>query len=246
MLVTFRCKILCHQLIYYTQMADIIEFTDFLAVRLQKKLPGKEAHFKMVPSVRLDEFDPIPEKARLSSVLILLFEKNAKIHTILIQRPEYNGVHSAQISFPGGGYEKKDLSAQQTALREAQEEIGIDPDTIEVIGNLTELYIPPSNYRVIPYIAFCREIGELNPDRHEVKKILTVPIEDFAGTKNVKSKKIKIQNGSIYETCYYDIMGQTVWGATAMILSEFAELYEEFCNTKISANSKPGADSFIK
>lgn len=219
-------------------MTDILDFTYFLTIRLQKKLPGKEAHFRMVPTVRLDEFDPIPENARLSSVLILLFEKDAKIHTILIQRPEYNGVHSAQISFPGGGYEKNDQSAQHTALRETQEEIGLDAGTIEVIGSLTELYIPPSNYRVMPFIAYCRDIGELNPDKHEVKKIITVPVEDFAGTKNVKSKKIKIQNGAVFDTCYYDIMGLTIWGATAMILSEFAELYEEYCLAKTSSAAK--------
>ncbi|HOV11667.1 MAG TPA: CoA pyrophosphatase [Bacteroidales bacterium] len=227
-------------------MNDIVEFTKFLVGRLQKKLPGKEAHFRMVPSVRLDEFDSIPENARLSSVLILLFEKNAKIHTILIQRPEYNGIHSAQISLPGGGYEEKDLSAQHTALRETQEEIGLDPATINIIGSLTDLYIPPSNYRVKPFVGYCRDISGINPDKHEVKKILTVAIEDFAGTKNVKSKKIKIQNGTTYETSYYDIMGQTVWGATAMIFSEFAELYEEFINRRNLPPAKKHIDTATK
>ncbi|HNW89509.1 MAG TPA: CoA pyrophosphatase [Bacteroidales bacterium] len=186
----------------------------------------------MIPSVRLPEFEPIPVNARKSSVLIPLFEKNSKIFTVLIQRPEYNGVHSAQVSFPGGGYEDKDLSLENTALRETEEEIGIDRTKINIIGSLTDLYIPPSNYRVKPFIGYCNDIGELIPDKHEVKKILTVEINEFSGRKNIKSKMIRIKNGAEFETSYYDIMGLTVWGATAMILSEFAELYDEFTSRK--------------
>jgi 8-oxo-dGTP pyrophosphatase MutT (NUDIX family) len=209
-------------------MSKLIQFAGFLKERLLQELPGKQAHFKMIPSVRLSEFDPIPEKARKSSVLILLFEKNNKIFTVLIQRPVYKGVHSAQISFPGGSFQKTDLSLENTALRETEEEIGIEHEKINIIGSLTELYIPPSNFRVKPFIAFCTEMGELIPDNYEVKKIHTIEINEFEGDKNVKSKKIRIQSGKEYDTCYYDIKGLTIWGATAMILSEFAELYEQF------------------
>ncbi len=221
-------------------MADLVEFTYFLKGRLLKELPGKRAHFRMIPSVRLSEFVPIPESARKSSVLIPLFEKNSKIFTILIQRPEYNGVHSAQVSFPGGGYEETDMSLENTALRETEEEIGIDRTKINIIGSLTDLYIPPSNYRVKPFIGYCNNIGELIPDKHEVKKIFTVEINEFAGNKNIKSKKIRIKNGTEFETSYYDMMGLTVWGATAMILSEFAELYDEFTGRKEKIHSDQG------
>ncbi|HOY30949.1 MAG TPA: CoA pyrophosphatase [Bacteroidales bacterium] len=210
------------------QHPDIIDFTDFLKVRLSKELPGKQAHFRMIPSVRLSEFDPIPENARKSSVLLLLFEKNGHLFTILIQRPEYNGVHSAQISFPGGSFEERDISLENTALRETEEEIGIDRKRVSIIGSLTDLYIPPSNYRIKPFVAFGSSIEKFTPDQREVQEIHTVDINEFAGNKNIKSKKIRIRNGMEYDTFYYDINGLTIWGATAMILSEFAELYGEF------------------
>lgn len=209
-------------------MSELFLFTDFLKTRLLNTLPGKEAHFKMIPSVRLSEFDPIPENAKKSSVLLLLFEKNQKIHTTLIQRPEYKGVHSAQISFPGGSFNKTDLNLESTALRETEEEIGLDRKKVNIIGCLTELYIPPSNFIVKPFIAFCNDTGEFTPDKHEVKKIINIPIEEFSGNKNIKSKNIRIQSGKKFETFYFDIMGLTIWGATAMILSEFAELYDEY------------------
>jgi len=212
-------------------MSGLIQLTDFLKERLTHPLPGKQAHFKMLPSVRLPEFDPIPEKARKSSVLLLLFENSSKIYTILIQRPEYKGVHSDQISFPGGSYQQSDGTLENTALRETKEEIGLEPNRINIIGSLTDLYIPPSNFRVRPFIAYCAEMNELVPDKHEVKKILPVEINEFAGNKNVRSKKIRIQNGNEFDTLYYDIMGLTIWGATAMILSEFAELYDEYTRT---------------
>jgi len=210
-------------------MSGLTRLTDFLKVRLTRELPGKQAHFKMLPLVRLPEFDPIPEKARKSSVLLLLFEdKNKKICTIFIQRPTYKGVHSNQISFPGGSYHPSDGSLEHTALRETEEEIGLQHDRIHIIGSLTDLYIPPSNFRVRPFIGYSTEMNELVPDKHEVKKIIPVEINEFAGNKNVRSKKIRIQDGSEFDTLYYDVMGLTIWGATAMILREFSELLDEY------------------
>ncbi|HNW69167.1 MAG TPA: CoA pyrophosphatase [Bacteroidales bacterium] len=209
-------------------MSGLIQLTDFLKIRLAHELPGKQAHFKMLPLVRLPEFDPIPEKARKSSVLLLLFEDHNKICTILTQRHTYKGVHSDQISFPGGSYHTSDGSLEHTALRETEEEIGLQPDRVHIIGSLTDLYIPPSNFRVRPFIAYCTEMNELVPDKHEVKKIIPVEINEFAGNKNVRSKKIRIQNGSEFDTLYYDVKDLTIWGATAMILSEFAELLKDY------------------
>jgi len=211
-------------------MSELLQFTGFLKKRLLNELPGKSAHFKMVPSIRLSEFDSIPEDARKSSVLLLLFENDKEIATVLIERPEYNGVHSAQVSLPGGSFQETDKMLDQTALRETEEEIGVDRKKIRIIGSLTDLYIPPSNFRVKPFIGIGGNITGFQPDKHEVKSLHIININEFDGDKNIKTKKIRIQNGNEFDTCYYDINNLTIWGATAMILREFAILYREYLN----------------
>ena len=206
----------------------LFQLVSYLTQKLKEPLPGKKAHFDMIPSIRVREFDPIPPTARISSVIILLFEKQNKVYTLLTLRTAYNGVHSSQISFPGGSYIENDISLQNTALRETQEEIGLASTKINIIGNLTDLYIPPSNFVVTPFIGYTNEIGLLSPDSKEVERIFETDIKEFIGTKNIKTKKIKTRSGIEFETPYYDIEGQTVWGATAMILKEFSDICKDF------------------
>jgi 8-oxo-dGTP pyrophosphatase MutT (NUDIX family) len=180
----------------------------------------------------LREFDPIPETARKSSVLLLLFEKQETVNTIITLRPAYKGVHSAQVSFPGGSFSEEDKNLEETALRETEEETGIRKASINIIGRLTELYIPPSNYNVTPFVGYTSEKFKLIPDPIEVDKIFQVPLTEFLGNKNIKTKKIRIQSGMEFETPYYDVCGLTVWGATAMIIREFSEICSEFYKNK--------------
>ncbi|MCK9611475.1 MAG: CoA pyrophosphatase [Bacteroidales bacterium] len=212
-------------------MQNLTKIIEFLKQRLQKELPGISAHSKMIPQVRHLEFFPVPETARKSSVLFLLFKKNSKICTLIIKRPPYNGVHSSQISFPGGSFQKTDILLKNTALREAEEEIGINKKHVEIIGSLTELYIPPSNFLVKPFIGYTKYSENFIPDKREVEKIIITEIDKFMDVKNLKTKKIKIQSGLDFETPYYDICGETVWGATAMIFSEFTEIMKEYVGT---------------
>ncbi len=196
----------------------------YLQERLQQALPGRQAHNLMISSVRLNEFYSIPEDAKKSSVLVLLYEKDASIKTVFILRPQYDGVHSNQVSFPGGGFKKSDISLEKTALRETQEEIGVDSARIQIIGGLSELYIPPSNFLVKPFVGYTKDIGFLTPDVHEVERIVEADLKNFIGSHNIKMRKIKVRSGLEFDTPYYDVSSLIIWGATAMILREFGEV----------------------
>lgn len=197
-------------------------FIDTLQKRLESPLPGEEAQYLMAPLSRIKakEFAKNYLKPKKSAVLILLFPENDILNTVFIKRPEYPGVHSGQIAFPGGKFEKTDKNLQETALRETHEEIGVSPNTVKVVGQLTDLYINPSNFLVSPFIGYTPERPNFIIDNHEVDDIITYDLLDLGNEKLVSKKEIKLSIGLTLKTPYYDIKGHTVWGATAMIISE--------------------------
>lgn len=199
----------------------------YIQEKLQQNLPGRQAHNLMISSARHREFYPISDNAKKSSVLMLLYEKDGNIKTVFIVRPEYDGVHSNQVSFPGGGFNSSDGSLENTALRETKEEIGVESHRIQIIGGLSELYIPPSNFLVKPFVGYTKDIGLLTPDRHEVESIVEVDLKSFIGIQNIKMRKIKLSSGLEFDTPYYDVANLVIWGATAMILREFGEVCNE-------------------
>jgi len=184
---------------------------------LKKELPGIAAHLIMAPKMRLLSADKF-ENAVNSSVLILLYLKNKIIHFVLIERTKNHSVHSGQISLPGGRYETIDENLINTAIRETYEEIGVMSKKIEVIGKLSEIYIPPSNYLVLPVIAFSTKKINFKPNPHEVNKIIEVSLNDLLNANNCTNS---IFNKNIEAPCY-NLNNKLVWGATAMILSEFS------------------------
>jgi 8-oxo-dGTP pyrophosphatase MutT (NUDIX family) len=199
-----------------------------IELELLNPLPGKDIQMRMSSIRRLREMTDQSQGSNgvKSSVLILFypcFGEN-ELSIVLIQRPSYEGVHGGQISLPGGRSEEEDLDLKQTALRETKEEIGIDPGTIITIGVLTELYIPPSNYLVLPFLGYTFKRPIFKPDPQEVAGIIEIKLKDLLNDNNIKYKDIHARPGlSVYGPCF-EIENHTIWGATAMILNEFKEI----------------------
>ncbi|MGM0530162.1 MAG: NUDIX hydrolase [Bacteroidota bacterium] len=196
---------------------------------LDGDLPGKTAQYKMAPLKR-DLSEPLTTKGtKYAGVLILLYPLEEEYYTILIRRTLYNGVHSGQISFPGGKYEFHDRDLITTALRETEEEIGVSSNEIKVIGKLTPLFIPVSNYIVHPVVGVLKSKPSLERNYKEVEEIFSVKLETLT------DPRCLIHNDSIYESehnieaPYFLYNKFKIWGATAMILSEFIEIHK---NTK--------------
>ena len=191
-----------------------------------KDLPGSEAQFKMASSFRFtpEYIEEQRPKARYGSVMVLLFPVDNIIHTVLTLRTSYKGVHSGQVSFPGGKRDEADPDLVVTALRETWEEVGVPDYDISVIGSLTELYIPASNFIVTPYIGVVNDRPEFHANRREVEKIIETPLSILLDDSIRKQTKIKINDDLVIDAPYFDIDNQVVWGATAMMLSELAEI----------------------
>jgi 8-oxo-dGTP pyrophosphatase MutT (NUDIX family) len=196
-------------------------FKDKLRLEINKELPGTDVQWELASSDRmLRNFPRVPrEDSVKAAVLILLYPHNGKIHTIFIQRPDYDGVHGGQISFPGGKQEKGDNDLTHTAIREASEETGIDQKNPGIIGILTPLYIPVSNIVVTPVVAW----SDLRPDfriqESEVKFVIEAEVARFLDRSIVKSRPWEVR-GETMNIRYFDYDGHVIWGATAMIFHE--------------------------
>ena len=192
------------------------------------KLPGLTSQLKMAPKIRESEIRTLGtgKNPKIGSVLFLIFPgKDGKAYTILIKRTQYNGAHSGQISFAGGKIEKTDFDPCAAALREAKEELDISPNEIEIVGQLSDLFIPPSNFLVKTFIGIANETPVFRPNPKEVEKPLIIELNDFFNPSCIAIEKIALQNGYQIETPCFLIDGNTIWGATAMIISEFIDLY---------------------
>lgn len=193
---------------------------------LRRPLPGVEAQYKMAHAVRRDP-GPAPANARQAGVLALFFPKEDDWHLVLIERQSHNEQdrHRGQISFPGGRFEEGDRHIRNTALREAEEEVGVDAEQVQVIGPLTELYIPVSNFLVSPFVGYVEKRPDFRREEREVKAILEVPFDLFRHPSTVQKTNMKInEHITLQEVPYFNIGGKTVWGATAMMLSELLEV----------------------
>lgn len=201
---------------------------EYIQEKLAGPLPGKASQIKMAPEhriaelfrVRDDDFNP-----RLSAVLCILFPENEKLKVVFIRRSEYVGIHSGQISFPGGRFEESDGDLLVTALREVYEEIGIRPEEFEIIGQLTDLYVPPSNFLVRTFVAYTKQRPQYEIDTREVQEVIEFDLDYFFRTDIIRRKDFAAHNSTLNTNApYFDIEGVIIWGATAMILTELADL----------------------
>jgi 8-oxo-dGTP pyrophosphatase MutT (NUDIX family) len=199
-----------------------------LKQKSQTGLPGELAQYKMAPYGRAvkEQAIKLNPNPKLSAVMVLLFPDENEIKTVLIKRNEYPGMHSKQISFPGGKKEPDDQNLWQTAQRETFEEVGVSPSAISFICEMSDLYIPPSGFLVQPYLAFTETKPNFVPHPIEVTEIINTPISYILSDASIKitHMNLLVNTNNLVQVPYFDINGHIVWGATAMILSELREM----------------------
>ncbi len=200
-------------------------FIRSLRKSLHGGLPGESAQRKMEPTSRkkLMEHTKPDDKTHMSAVLIPIFPIDGKPHIVFIKRQTYNGIHSAQRAFPGGKKEKSDDNMLETALREAQEEVGIVAESVMILGTLTPLFIPVSNHLVLPVVGALRERPTFYPNLQEVEHIIEMPVCQLLQPDSRSVKTLNI-GGLPATTPYFKAGEDMIWGATGMILAEFTEL----------------------
>ncbi|SDR83978.1 NUDIX domain-containing protein [Polaribacter sp. KT25b] len=201
-------------------------FTQKIEELKRKELGGLEAQFKLAPKLRLRyDKDKIAAKKPRKAAVLVLFYPNEENETcfLLTQRASYKGTHSAQISFPGGKIEKTDKNLEQTALRETLEEVGVLPSSVEIIRELTDVYIPPSNFLATPFLGFVSERPKFILN-HEVAVEIEALVSDLLDDATLSSVILDTSYMKKIEVPCFKINNHIVWGATGMMLSEIKEL----------------------
>ena len=194
---------------------------DALREEFMYPLPGWPYQRKLAPETR-QQFNRDETGVTDAAVSILLLDPVPEI--VLIRRAEYEGHHSNQVSFPGGKKDVSDASLLHTSIRETYEEIGVRPEPTEYAGELTPLDIPVSNYRVFPFVFHLQREVDFKPDPAEVRYIIRFPARDLLDDSLIKMVTPKADSSWFKDIPYYDLANEFVWGATSMILSEFAEI----------------------
>ena len=190
---------------------------------LKNDLPGKNAHLKMLPPGRkLSANLKAGEQVKYSSVLLLLFPDGGSIYTCLTRRSPRMKHHPGQVSFPGGKIEVGE-SPELTAMRETQEEVGVSPLDVHLLGMLSELYIPVSGYVIFPYVGWIDEKPDFVLNTDEAEKLILFPVQGFIENEEIKHMEMETSTGPL-TIPYYPFDDEVIWGATAMILAEFLEI----------------------
>lgn len=196
--------------------------------RLKLPLPGAAAHDMMraIPVGNLVPDFRHKTPAKPGAVLVLLYEKDNTIQFPLIKRPEYLGAHSGQVSLPGGKGEQGE-DAITTALREAEEEIGISRGNVSILGVLSDFFVIPSNFMVTPVVGFLKSVPEFCPDPREVSKIIMGDLLELSRLDAIRNKEILAAGQFRMQAPHFEIENEVVWGATAMILNELCHVVRD-------------------
>ncbi len=209
---------------------DFDTFISYVPKIAQENLLGQIAHEKMAPLERvalMKEIDLDKINPRKAAVMMLFYPKNTETHLVLILRNKYPGVHSSQIAFPGGKVELYDASLEITALRETEEEIGVITSKINVIKAFTEVYIPPSNFIVYPFLGFSEEELVFKPDPSEVAGIVELSISNLLDDNNFVTQRMATSYTQDIDVPAFKVDDHIIWGATAMILNELKEVLKK-------------------
>jgi len=210
---------------------DFQEFENKIVKITKMELPGEAVQFKMAPMERLAELKRIAvqkQSAKKAGVLALFYPSEENKTTLaLILRKTYKGVHSAQIGFPGGKYEEEDDTLKETALRETEEEIGVKRDAVFVLKQLTDVYIPPSNFFVQPFLGITNSTPKFKLQEDEVEDIIEVPLLHFMDDSIKTIQTLSTSYAKNIEVPAFTLNGHLVWGATAMMLNEIREMLKE-------------------
>ncbi len=203
-------------------------FANKLSNALSKDLPGFETQKQMAPKGRQHKVSTMPEGVKKSAVLLLIYLSDNEYKLVFIKRANDGGRHSGQIAFPGGKFEEEDENLKATALRETEEEIGVSK--VKIVGTLSSIYIPVSNYFVQPVVGILNKKPRFTKSDDEVETIYSVNINELVRT-NIITKTFEI-NGQTITAPFYIFNNFELWGATAMILSEFIEVLNTSLNIR--------------
>lgn len=205
---------------------------DLIRRALAKPCPGLPAQLHMSPPYREQSIPRQIVNPNHGGVLILLYPKEGELHFVLMRRTDHLDHHKGQISLPGGRHEPQDADYRETALREAREELGIPLDDVEVLCTLSSLYIPPSNFYIYPTVAYCPYRPEFEPDANEVAELIEVPVAVLLDPQTrVVEEWVRPEYNISVMMPYYRIGAHKVWGATAMVLAEFAAMLMDELHT---------------
>jgi len=198
---------------------DFRQFQQKLQIALCQRLPGKLAQQKLA----VQPFRNLPRKKitekRNAAVLILIFPEDDDLKIVLTKRTHQVKHHGGQISFPGGALDLGE-SIEVCALRETEEEIGISPNSIKIIGNLTPLFVPVSGFKMFPIVGWMEKAPAFKINPTEVEKVILASAQELRNEQNIRSEMHR-KYETDFTIPYFALNGEKVWGATAMILSEF-------------------------
>jgi 8-oxo-dGTP pyrophosphatase MutT (NUDIX family) len=205
-------------------MSGLDDLVRTLEQRLKSPLPGLPSQLRMVPSPRpgSQSYTEVEATSLKAGVMVLLYPKSGGPHLVFIRRPSTVLHHKDQVSFPGGGIEPGE-DPEAAALRETWEEIGVPRDRIRVLGRLTPLYIPPSNYSIFPVVGAAAEPPPFQPEPEEVAEIIEIPLAHLFDLRSARRETWTIR-GEATEVPFYAFGSHKIWGATAMVLAEFLDV----------------------